>query len=58
MFAQFVLIMHGTYCCTGKKTKLSIISTLAWTFGPAYSVCCVYQLAYSVLQFANPQVFD
>ncbi len=47
------------YCVqTGKKTKLSIISTLAWTFGPAYSVCCVYQLAYSVLQFANPQVFD
>ncbi len=40
----------------GSKRSVSIISTLCYTFGPAFSVSGVYQLAFSILQFANPQV--
>ena len=41
----------------GKKAKLSITSTLAYAFGPAYALSALYQLGYSVFQVTeNPWI--
>lgn len=38
--------------------RLSILSTMARVFGPAYSVTVLLQFCYSVLQFAAPQIVN
>ena len=38
--------------------NLSVLSTMSYAFGPAYALSALYQLGYSVLQFASPQIVN
>ena len=37
---------------------MSIVPTLIYAFGPAYALSALFQLGYSVLQFASPQIVN
>ncbi len=41
-----------------RKVRLSILPTLARVVGPTYAFAMFFQLAYSVMQFASPQVVN
>ena len=41
-----------------KEKKLSIVAPLIYAFAPAYAISAGYQLFYSVLQFASPQIVN
>ena len=41
-----------------KRQPLSVMSTLAYSLGPAFSYSCAFQLAYTILQFASPQIVN
>lgn len=38
--------------------RITVTSTLWRTFGPAFAVSSLYQLGYSFLQFASPQIVN
>ena len=40
------------------QKKVSIVSSLFYAFGPAFAISALYQLGYSVLQFASPQIVN
>ena len=41
-----------------KRTPVSVISTLAYSLGPAFSYSCAFQFVYTILQFASPQIVN
>ena len=41
-----------------EKSNFSIVWPLIKAFGPAYAISALYQLGYSVLQFASPQIVN
>ena len=41
-----------------EKSDYSIVWPLIKAFGPAYAISALYQLGYSVLQFASPQIVN
>ena len=40
------------------QKEMSIVPTLIYAFGPAYALSALFQLGYSVLQFASPQIVN
>ena len=40
------------------RKPVSVISTLAYSLGPAFSYSCAFQFVYTLLQFASPQIVN
>ena len=72
-FGFFLKIEKNIFRCSGvvpvwdkqwnkhvetEKSNFSIVWPLIKAFGPAYAISALYQLGYSVLQFASPQIVN